>query len=85
MYSTANKLARINNAADTIIHNIVFPSEKAKNPKTELGYAVHQLINFDGNKSEHDDFPDSLAMFADKIIINANNKNFVKPHKNRPF
>ena len=85
VYSTANKLARINNAADTIIHNIVFPSEKAKNPKTELGYAVHQLINFDGNKSEHDDFPDSLAMFADKIIINANSKNFVKPHKNRPF
>ena len=85
VYNTQNKLARINAMAQTIIQNIVFPSEVAKNPKTELGFAVHQLINFDGNKSEHDDFPDSLAMFADKIIVNANSKNYVKPHKNRPF
>lgn len=85
VYNTENKLARINNMAQTIIHNIVFPSEKAKNPKSELGFAVHQLINFDGNKNEHDDFPDSLAMFADKIIVNANSKNYLKPHRNRPF
>ena len=85
IFSTENKLARINSMSNTIIQSMVFPSEKFKNTKTELGYAVHELVNFNGDKNEHDDFPDSLAMFADKVIVNSNQKNYIKGRNKRPY
>lgn len=86
IYSTTNKLRRINDMAGTIIQNMMFPSAKIKSAKTEIGFAVHTLTNFDGDGgSGNDDFPDSLAMFADMFIVNANKTNYIIPHKNRPF
>lgn len=85
VYSTTNKLQRITDMSNTIINSIVFPSEKLKNSKTEIGLAIHQLTNFNGDKSAHDDFPDSLAMFADKVIVNANKRNFIVTKNKRPF
>lgn len=85
IYSTKNKLDRINAMADVIIQNIVFPSAAYKSPKSELGFAVHSLTNFDGDSKKNDDFPDSLAMFADMFIVNSDRTNYVIPHKNLPF
>lgn len=85
IYSTQDKLMRITTMKDVIIQNIVFPSEKFKSPKTELGLAVHMLMEFNGDKREKDDFPDSLAMFADKFIVNVNKVNYVKVSKNLPY
>lgn len=85
IYSTKNKLDRINSMADTIIQNMVFPSANFKSPKTELGYAVHSLTNFNGDSKENDDFPDTLAMFADMFIVHSDRTNFIIPHKKLPF
>ena len=71
--------------ADTIIQNVVFPSEKYANSKTQLGFAVYQLTQYNGEKSEHDDFPDSLAMFASEEIVFKNRKNTVKTSNKLPF
>lgn len=85
IYSTQNKLARITDLKDVIIQNMVFPSEKCKSTKSEIGLAVHKLTEFNGDKQEHDDFPDSLAMFADKCIVNANKVNYLKVGNKLPF
>lgn len=85
IYSTANKQSRIADMADTIINNIVFPSEKYANTKTQIGFAVYQLTQYDGEKSLNDDFPDSLAMFATEEIVMKNRKNTVSTTKKRPF
>ena len=85
IYSTGNKQSRIADMADTIINNIVFPSEKFANSKTQLGFAVYQLTQYNGEDSKHDDFPDSLSMFASEEIINKNKRNIVKTRKNLPF
>lgn len=85
IYSTKNKQQRIADLADTIKMNIVFPSVKYANTRTQLGFAVHQLQEYDGDSKGHDDFPDSLAMFADKFIVNNKRENSVKSYKTRPF
>lgn len=85
IYSTGNKQSRIADMADTIIQNVVFPSEKYANSKTQLGFAVYQLTQYNGEKSEHDDFPDSLAMFASEEIVFKNRKNIVKTSNKLPF
>lgn len=85
LFSTKNKQQRIADLADTIKMNIVFPSVKYANTRTQLGFAVHQLQEYDGSNKGHDDFPDSLAMFADKAIVNLKRDNIIKSYKYRPF
>lgn len=85
IYSTANKQGRIADMADTIINNVVFPSDKYANTKTQIGFAVYQLMQYDAEKSINDDFPDSLAMFATEEIVFKNRKNTITVSKNRPF
>lgn len=77
IYSTANKIQRIADMADTIKNFMVFPSQNFANTKTQMGYAVYQLLQYNGDKSEHDDFADSLAMFAEKFIIYPNKRNTI--------
>lgn len=85
IYSTGNKQGRIADMADTIINNIVFPSEKLANSKTQMGFAIYQLTQYNGEKTQKDDFPDSLAMFASEEIINKNKRNTIKGYSKLPF
>ncbi len=85
IYSVGNKQGRIADMADTIINNIVFPSEKFANTKTPMGFAVYQLTQYSGDSTQHDDFPDSLSMFASEEIINKNRKNTIKTAKKLPI
>lgn len=85
LYSTANKQSRIADMANTIINNIVFPSEKIANTKTQMGFAVYQLTQYDAERSINDDFPDSLSMFASEEIVFKNRKNIISTSKKLPF
>ena len=86
VWSSKNKIERITHFSDAIINNIVFPSKLYAPTTTQLGFAVHQLQQFDGSKNTgHDDFPDSLSMFADKHIVNNKKRNVVKGKKRLPF
>lgn len=86
VWSSKNKIERITHFSDAIINNIVFPSKLYAPTTTQLGFAVHQLQQFDGSKNTgHDDFPDSLSMFADKHIVNSKKRNVVKGKKRLPF
>ena len=85
IYSTGNKQGRIADMADTIINNVVFPSEKCANTRTPIGSAVYQLTQYNGEESKHDDFPDSLAMFASEEIINKNKRNTITSRKRLPI
>lgn len=86
VWASKNKIERITHFSDAIIKNIVFPSKLAAPTTTQLGFAVHQLQQFDGTKNTgHDDFPDSLAMFADKQIVNNIKRNIVKGSSRLPF
>lgn len=80
-YATVNKMQRILDSADTIKKNIRFPKCSEKTP---MGFAVRQLTEFNGEKSVHDDFPDTLAGFANTYIINQQRDNYISGRK-RPF
>lgn len=85
-YATENKQSRITDMADIIKEYIVFPSPKLKDARTEIGYAVHQLMEYDGNSLGHDDFPDSLAGFVKMFIVNSQRgSNTIKGYKNLPY
>lgn len=86
IWASKNKIERITHFSDAIIKNIVFPSKLFAPSNTQLGLAVHQLQEFDGSKNTgHDDFPDSLAAFADKQIVNNIKRNVVKGSTRLPF
>jgi hypothetical protein len=86
IWASKNKIERITHFSDAIIKNIVFPSKLFAPTNTQLGLAVHQLQEFDGSKNTgHDDFPDSLAAFADKQIVNNIKRNVVKGSTRLPF
>ena len=73
--STVSKVTRILNMESTIINNIVFPDKTVLRPQTEMALFMDQLTRFDvkenvGKKTNHDDAPDSVAMFADKYLFN---------------
>ena len=85
IYNTVNKMQRIADMEGDIKAHIVFPSEKFAPSKSTLGFAIHQLTQYNGEKSEHDDMPDSLAMFAEKFIVYKEKQNIIKTTKNLPF
>ena len=84
-YSKANKQARIMHLSDTIKQWIVFPSNAYAKSTTTMGLAVNQLMEYDGEKSRHDDFPDALAMFANLHIVNGDRKNKVTTSNEMPW
>ncbi len=85
IYNTVNKMRRIADMETTIKAHIVFPNEKFAPVKSQLGFAIHQLTQYNGEKSEHDDMPDSLAMFASKFIVYKNKANTVKGSNKLPY
>lgn len=85
IYNTVNKMQRIADMEHAIKQHIVFPSEKVAPSVTPLGYAMHQLYEYNGEKSEHDDMPDSLAMFAAQFIVYPVRRNVIRASTQFPY
>lgn len=69
-YSTVKKELRINTMKDVIKDKILFPRKEKYGMNTEMGKAFEQLTSYSFNfPNRHDDMPDSLALFADQIIL----------------
>lgn len=69
-YAVTNKEVRINQMKDVIKDKIVFPSKNKYGINTQIGKAMNQLTVYSFDfPNRHDDMPDSLALFADQIIL----------------
>lgn len=73
------KLQRILSQEATITNNIRFPHKSILKPQSEIALFMDHLTRFDskeniGKKTNPDDAPDSVAMFADKYLFNRTNK-----------
>lgn len=69
------KLQRILSQEATIINNIRFPHKSILKPQTEMAQFMEHFTRFDskeniGKKTNPDDAPDSVAIFADKYLFN---------------
>lgn len=69
-YAVTNKEVRINQMKDVIKDKMVFPSKNKYGINTQIGKAMNQLTVYSFDfPNRHDDMPDSLALFADQIIL----------------
>lgn len=69
-YAVTNKEVRINQMKDVIKDKMVFPSKNKYGVNTQIGKAMNQLTIYSFDfPNRHDDMPDSLALFADQIIL----------------
>lgn len=83
-YASMNKEQRIADMEATIKANIMFPSDSYVSPKSQMAQAVYHLTQY-SDKSDHDDFPDSLALFSAKQIVYKRKPNSVKSHNRIPI
>lgn len=83
LYSTkrgtaSSKLERILNQEATIVENIVFPAANVFPPLHDMSLFMDDLTRFDSKATttskQHDDAPDSVAMYADKYLFNRQNR-----------
>lgn len=84
IYSTKKKSEKIVEMADLIKQKIEFPSEQYASTQTVMGFAVRQLMEY-SESAKHDDFPDSLAMFAEKFLLPKSKANLIKTERKLPF
>ncbi len=69
VYSTEPKDRRIMSAEGDIKSKMVFPQYNMYAPSTDIGKALLNVYGYSyEKKTEHDDAPDSLALFAKKFI-----------------
>ena len=69
-YSTKNKELRINEMKDLIKDKVYFPDKNKLGRNTDMGKAMEQLTSYSFDfPNRHDDMPDSVALFADQIIL----------------
>lgn len=74
-----NKLERILNEEATITANIQFPAPNLYPPLHRISQFMTDFTRFDsklegGNKKQHDDAPDSIAMFSKRCLFNRQNR-----------
>lgn len=74
-----NKLERILNEEATITANIHFPAPMCYPPLHHISQFMTDFTRFDskmegGNKKQHDDAPDSIAMFSKRCLFNRQNR-----------
>ena len=75
VYSTEPKDRRIMSAEGDIKSKIIFPQYGIYAPSNDLGKALLNVYGYTYNKKvEHDDAPDSIALFAKNFIMNTRNK-----------
>lgn len=69
-FSTVKKEMRINDVKDTIKSIIVFPNKDLYGINTQMGKAMDSLVRYSFlYPTKFDDFPDSLAMFIQEIVL----------------
>ena len=69
-FSTKNKEMRINGVKDTIKDNIIFPCKSLYGINTQMGKAMDMLTRYSFLfPNKYDDFPDSLGMYAEDVIL----------------
>lgn len=73
------KVQRILSQEATICNNIVFPDISLTPPLSEMGIFMEQFTRFDSKESpskkgNHDDAPDSVAMFSYHYLFNRSNR-----------
>lgn len=73
------KLQRILSQEATIVNNIEFPDKSILKPQTDLALFMEDFTRFDaketGNKkTNHDDGPDSVAIYSDRFLFNRQNR-----------
>jgi predicted phage terminase large subunit-like protein len=83
-YASMNKEQRIADMEATIKANIVFPSNTYVAPKSQMAQAIHHLTQY-SDKSEHDDFPDSLALFSARQLVYQRKPNRIKTNNKLPI
>lgn len=81
----SNKLQRILEEEATITENIIFPAPSCYPPLHRISQFMNDFTKFDSkmvgtNKKQHDDAPDSIAMFSKKYLFNKTNR-FSEIHK----
>lgn len=74
-----NKLERILAEEPTITANIRFPAPSCYPPLHRISQFMNDLTRFDckltnSNKKQHDDAPDSLAIFSKRCLFNKSNR-----------
>lgn len=74
-----NKLERILNEEATITANIHFPAPMCYPPLHHISQFMTDFTRFDSkmegnNKKQHDDAPDSIAMFSKRCLFNRQNR-----------
>jgi hypothetical protein len=74
----SSKLARILQQEATIVENIEFPAVKMYPPLHHISQFMEDFTRFDSketsNKKQHDDAPDSMAIFSDNYLYNKSNR-----------
>lgn len=84
-YSTANKLARIEDQKGNIKRNLVFPNKNLFGIKSDIGQFMNNLTLFNSTgRNTHDDAPDSCALFTREIVEGGSKPAKAMPIKN-PF
>lgn len=73
-----NKLERILTQEATIVENIVFPAANAFPPLHQVSQFMEDFTRFDSKATnstkQHDDAPDSVAMYSDKYLYAKKNR-----------
>lgn len=76
VYSTEPKDRRIMSAEGDIKSKMIFPEYNMYAPSSDVGKALLNVYGYRYNgKVEHDDAPDSLALFAKRFIMGARRRN----------
>lgn len=73
----SSKMERILNQEATIVANIKFPAPSMYPPLHHISLFMTDFTHFDTknvNKKQHDDAPDSVAIFSDKCLYNKQNR-----------
>ena len=70
IYNTGKKENRINDQKDVIRDKIIFPKKGMYGENSEMGKALRQMTTYSFMyPNKHDDMIDSVAMFANEIIL----------------
>lgn len=74
----SSKLARILQQEATIVENIEFPAVKMYPPLHHISQFMDDFTRFDSketsNRKQHDDAPDSMAIYAENYLYNRSNR-----------
>lgn len=68
VYTTKNKVEKIENAITSIQENIIVPCQGMYSYSSDMGRFLKDFVNWNNKTKDDDDAPDTLAMFSDTFI-----------------